>query len=338
MATVTTYPFRNSTKADLLYSILLALGGTMADVKQLYNNSENDLLYAVLEAIVNGGGTGGGTVTEDVLANIQAGAIANGDTVAAGTTLTNFVKQLVQNVYVPVLNDPAFSISNNQAALLKIGAAVDVLLTFTFNRGSIILQGNFQAFRAGAATGYTFIRANDTNYPGMPQVGDTYTVNAYAVVQGINAFKGTVDYAIGAQPKDSSNNNYGAPLAAGTSPVQATGFEGVYPLFATTANIATATEQGLLSMINANNIVLDLVAEAGGNKQKFWLPKAWTDARALTAVQYYNPVSGSFDPTNKIADFTTAADTQNVSGNVINYTKFTNASADRGATQIRLIF
>jgi len=51
---ISTYQKSNSTKCDLLYSILLALGGTMNDVKQLYNNSENDLLFAVLTALSGG--------------------------------------------------------------------------------------------------------------------------------------------------------------------------------------------------------------------------------------------------------------------------------------------
>jgi hypothetical protein len=33
---------------DLLYNILLALGGTMADVKQIFKDTTDDLLYAIL--------------------------------------------------------------------------------------------------------------------------------------------------------------------------------------------------------------------------------------------------------------------------------------------------
>ena len=44
----------SDTSKDLLYAILKALGGTMADVKKIYFSTSDDLLYAILERLSNG--------------------------------------------------------------------------------------------------------------------------------------------------------------------------------------------------------------------------------------------------------------------------------------------
>jgi hypothetical protein len=49
------------TQDDLIYNIILKLGGTMADVKQYFNDTTDDLLYALLtlldgEIEIGGGG------------------------------------------------------------------------------------------------------------------------------------------------------------------------------------------------------------------------------------------------------------------------------------------
>lgn len=51
------------TSDDLLYNILIALGGTLADIKELYNDRTDDILYAILlklggSVIIVGGGGG----------------------------------------------------------------------------------------------------------------------------------------------------------------------------------------------------------------------------------------------------------------------------------------
>ena len=77
-----------------------------------------------------------------------------------------------------------------------------------------------------------------------------------------------------------------------------TSFEGVYPLFATTSNITTLTQQTLVSMLTGNNISMTLVAETGGNKQKFEIPTAWTGAptnKPLLGILTYNSVSGNYE-------------------------------------------
>lgn len=277
-------------------------------------------------------------VNDAVVSQVSIGGISAGDTVALDTTLQDFVVQLLSKTFEPTITAPSFSVSNDQGSYREINDTVNVGLTFSYNRGSI--YGNlvlglwdpaaFQDFRGGAAATYTL--------NGVPGASNTRTINNHSVTQGLNAFTGTVTYGVGPQPLDSSGNPYDSPYPGGTSPSQSTSFEGVYPIFASTSAITTATKQGLVSMLSGNNIEMTLVSETGGNKQFFEIPTTWIGSRPLTAVYYFNVVSNSFDPTNKISDFTVTNTTETVQGLSVPYKKYTNSSPNRGQIKIKLVF
>lgn len=263
---------------------------------------------------------------KNVTSNIASGATPSGTLFPIGMSFTEYVEKKEITTYYPVLNAPSFSLADNQPALLEVGSIVDVGLTFNFNRGTVVLQGVTQNPRAGVANSYTI--------NGTTQSGNTLTVDDYEVTQGINTFTGDVSYDQGAQPKDSNNADSGTPLSAGTSPTQTTSFEGVYPLYATTANITTATEQPLVSMLSANNTQLTLVGETGDNKQFFDIPDAWLTARPLSYINYFNTISGQWDVVNRIGDFAVT----NVTNGGIGYKRRTYTGIDRGSILIRLGF
>ena len=287
----------------------------------------NDLPYA--------GGIEGDLETK--IADVTVGNLNAGDQYSVGTlvALSETIVKMASKTYYPTFTAPSFGLSHNAGSLRKIGDTINVLLTFTFNRGAItgktvnnIWQaGTFQDYRAGNRTNYNFLGSYDT-------LSNTYTKEGHVVIQGVNTFQANVTYADGPQPVDSKNLPYSTPLPGGTSANQSTSFEGVYPLYATTVNIATATEQALVSMISGNNIQMTLVAESGGNKQFFEIPTAWYNSRPLTQVQYFNPISGQFDTTNKISDFTIT----DVTEGGVAYKRATYNGANRGAITIKLIF
>ncbi|GGH78101.1 hypothetical protein HNQ91_003950 [Filimonas zeae] len=268
--------------------------------------------------------------------NIAVGGIAAGTVISSGTRLNTIVRNLLTTVYNPDITAPAFTLSHNATPYRKIDSTVNVLLTFNFDRGNVQSgwSNTSQGARAGDATGYTFMNADNVAYSGQPQAGNQYTVNNYTVLQGLNVFKSKVAYVAGIQPLNSNGDSFGSPLAAGESPVQSTSFEGVYPLLGTTAAITTATEQTLVSMLTATGIELNLVAESGGNKQTFWIPAVWLAARSLKSVQYFNTVSNTYDGANKAGDF--LASDATVGG--VSYKRYVNQTSDRGALKIRLAF
>lgn len=277
-------------------------------------------------------------VNNAVVSQVSIGGISAGDTVSLDSNLQDFVVQLLSKTFDPTITAPSFSLSNDQGSYREVNDTVNVGLTFTYNRGSI--YGNlvlglwdpaaFQDFRGGVASTYTL--------GGVPGASNTRTINNHSVTQGLNTFTGTVTYGAGPQPLDSSGNPYDSPYSAGTSPSQSTSFEGVYPIFASTSAITTATKQALVSMISGNNIEMTLVSETGGNKQFFEIPSTWIVSRPLTAVYYFNVVSNSFDPTNKISDFAVTNTTKTVQGLSVPYKKYTNSGSNRGQIKIKLVF
>jgi hypothetical protein len=93
-------------------------------------------------------------------------------------------------------------------------------------------------------------------------------------------------------------------------------------------------------MLYSNNIEILFVAEPEDNsvKHKFEIPVAWTTARPLVAVNYFNVVSNQFDSANKISEFSTSAVTNTIQGNSVNYTRYTHTGLAAGARRIRLVF
>lgn len=273
----------------------------------------------------------------NVTFDVTVGAINAGDVVPSGTDIQELVELLGSKTFDPTFVNPTFGLINN-AGLRVVGSSSNFTLTFNFNRGSILgakvlgvwNPSTVQNPRAGAATSYTL--------NGVTQLGNSLVVSGYTVMQGTNSFNGTVTYVDGVQPLNSKDEPFDSPFSAGTSTVQSTSFEGVFPLFASTVNITTATQQALVSMLTATNIQINLIGESGGNKQFFEIPDAWLATRALVSVQYFNALSGQFDTINKIADFAVTSVTETVEGNSIGYKRYTYTGADRGSLLIRLLF
>lgn len=276
-----------------------------------------------------------------ITADVTVGAVSAGDELSAGMNIEELRNRIFNQTFTPTFTNPTFSLSNN-AGLREVGQSANFSATFNFNRGSIngALVGGVwnpsisQNPRAGVATNYTF------NYTGGTASGTSNIagISGYVVQQGINTITATVTYAQGSQPIDSKGNNFDNPYPAGTSPVQVTTFEGVYPLFATTANITTITKQPLVSMLNGNNVQINLIGETGGNKQQFQIPKAWTNSRPLQSIQYFNTLNNQWDTTNRLSEFDTNDISQTIQGNSIAYTNYTYNGLTRGSVLIRLIF
>jgi hypothetical protein len=267
----------------------------------------------------------------------------------AGTSFNNRNnKQMWDGLLYPTLNptlaNPSAIFTLSQTNLILVSSVIGTLqLTSTFNRGSISPAYSTSGFRAGTAIARIFTGTGTTNQTSSANTLN-YFISNYTVVIGLNTWTCKVTYNEGEQPLDSAGNPFSTPLPAGETDVITRSFEGVYPLFCTSNNITTATQQVLVSMITGTNIVLNLVAEPNNiNKQFIEIPNIWLTNRPIIGIQEFNANSGNFEypggsAASSLTYYTQSSVVKTIIGNNINYTRFTHNSTQRGALQIRLIF
>ena len=195
------------------------------------------------------------TITTDVTSTTTVGAINAGDIIPAGTTIQELTELLLNKTFYPTFVNPTFGLTNN-AGLREVGSSFSVILTFNFYRGQILGKLDngiwnptmLQDYRAGVATSYLLNGVSGSN--------NSASFNVTTIL-GNNNLSGSVTYGIGVQPKDSKNNNYDNPLPSGTSPIQSTSFEGIYPYFyyKSTSPITPAIMQSAIANGQATKVV-----------------------------------------------------------------------------------
>jgi hypothetical protein len=281
------------------------------------------------------------------------GGIPAGTTVydLQGDSVTSILSELLFPTQVPTLTGPSNSFTitptTGSASLQEIGALINISSSASLNRGSISPQYSAASpFRSGLPNNYDYsgFGLADVSSAVSPNL---QTITGYTVVIGNQPnWSSRIYYDAGVQPYDNKGNPFNSPLPAGITGFINRTFEGIYPLFATTSSITTLTKQSLVSMLSGNNIVIAMVAETGGNKQKVEIPTAWTGAptsRPLTGIQTFNTVSSNYEYQGGTAPlsltfWTTSAVNEIVQGNNIAYTRYTYNGTDRSSIQIRLVF
>jgi hypothetical protein len=193
--------------------------------------------------------------TDIIAATTTVGAINAGDIIPAGTTIQELAELIFNKTFYPTFVNPTFSLANN-AGLREVGSSFSVTLTFNFNRGQILGKLDngiwnptmLQDYRAGIATSYLLNGISGSN--------NSASFNVTTVL-GTNTLNGSVTYATGQQPKDSKNSNYDNPLPSGTSPIQSTSFEGIYPYFyyKSTSPITPAIMQSAIANGQATKVL-----------------------------------------------------------------------------------
>lgn len=270
------------------------------------------------------------------------------DTIPSGTTFNAKTFEQMMNLMLyptlyPTLTAPSngFNITttpNISGNLREIGTVYDMIHSFinlnsTFDRGSINPAYTTNGFRSGLPNGYVYTGAN-ANFT-IVSTSLTNSVNlagSYTILQGNNTWTSAVDYDAGEQPLDSIGGNFDSPLPAGTtSPPKSKSLIGVYPVFATTANITTLTQQAL-QLMNVR-IQVAMVAETGGNKQTIDIPVAFS---TITGLQQFNTLSSSWD-TISLSTFTVTSVNRTIQGNTVNYNRYTHNGSTTGGRSLRFL-
>ena len=145
--------------------------------------------------------------------NITVGGINAGE-VLSGLTIKEILYRMMYKVIYPTMTEPSLFITQKEAI-----AVVNDPLTLEgeahFNRGKILLNDIFQNYRAGKADYYT---VDGVQYPiNTSDSGDIFAFSATidSTPLGYTDIPVIVHYTMGAQPMDSSGNEYGEPLPAG---------------------------------------------------------------------------------------------------------------------------
>lgn len=294
------------------------------------------------------GGSGGGGIYQNPSPVTQTvgGIVNNTPFFADAKSFADTMAAMFYPTLYPTLTNPSNTFADNiPSPNLKIaGESINLTFTSTFNRGTINPAYGTNGYRSGNPNAYIYTGAGITGTISSTSLSNTINANGYVVVLGMQPdWTSRVSYDGGDHPLDSTGAAYGSALPAGTTGAVSSTFEGVYPIFATTVNITTLTQQPLQSMISGNNIVISMVTESGGNKQRFQLPKPWTDSRPLKGIQQYNTFSSSWDypggsQSASLAFWTKTSDINIINSNNINYLVYTHNGVDRGGVDIRLVF
>lgn len=272
---------------------------------------------------------------------VAAGNIAVGAKLE-NLTLQEFAERLLTKEINPTITQPSASIaiSGLAAGLQEIGTTTDITFTSTFNRGKVAKgwgdKATMNAYYSGLPTSYTYAGFGlPTEAKASTALTDTATATAYEVKAGAQTCKVTVAFSAGDyQPVTNYGNNYSTKCAAGSKASNTITITGVYPVFATTTNITTATKQALIAEpANASSYVtVNMVAEEGG-KQFFELPGTWA---ALTGVADSGGTFLNGNKANSILQWTMTEVEETVQGKVVNYKRYTHNAANAGKRTLRI--
>lgn len=261
------------------------------------------------------GGTGGGELEADLVVSNPIGKYTMNETIDKGTAFETIFRGMLSKTYYPALTDSSLSVSYSAPALMKVGAMVpSQAATLNFNRGSINPQYTAESqYRAGEATGYSASLSGASVQYSESGSGRQFTIPAFTRNSvGNVTLNGTVNYAQGAQPKDSDGGNYQTPLPAGSKSASKT-IEFILPFYwgkkstPSITDLSGLTEdlskkgQKTYTYSNANNEYLYIVYNASyGNlrsildENNFENLDSWVKSSLSFEGQNYNVYRSGF--------------------------------------------
>ena len=280
------------------------------------------------------GSTGSGPVYTGT-AERTVGGITDGQSFVSAS-MTQMWDSLIKQEKFPTLTNPSSTFTSSYNGYREVGEVLSITFNSAFNRGSISPQYSAASpYRSGLPNTYQYTGTGltDTSTSGLT---DSESVTGYTVLINGQIWQGRVAYDAGVQPKTSYNNNYGSPLASGSTSYTSVTITGVYPFFATTVTITGMTSQTLASH-SSTYVQSVMVAEDVVNKQTADFPIVWS---SITGVQFYNTINSTWEwingsKANSLLTFDMTATTHTIQGTSIDYNRFTHNGSQTGARQLR---
>ena len=302
----------NSDEADGVIQVAtVVISGA---VKQYARSGEVNAYSAFAEI------SGGGEVPvfpENTITSVSLAQLPAGSNVSGKNALEVLDLAINAELFPTTLSAPTYSFSITPSGLQEVGSTHFMGFTRTFNRGSITPQYQSESpYRAGTLIDYT-----ETGHFGIEE---------YQILLGANTWTSRANYNAGVQPKGSKGTNYQSPLPAGSTAIVTRTITGVYPVYATTANISLYTKLGLLAH-GADIDVNKMVAETDGAKQSIRIPQAWG---TIASLQQLNDLSGQWDNID-LSTFTKTAVQLTINGSTVNYWEYTHNGATIGSRRLK---
>ena len=205
-------------------------------------------------------------------------------------TLQEFAERLLTKEINPVVTAPSASIaiSGLAAGLQEIGTQATLSFTSTFNRGNVKKgwgdKATMNAYYSGLPTTYTYTGPSLPSDPvSSTALTDSQSAADYVVVDGAQSWKVAVAYSAGDyQPVTNYGNNYSTKCAAGSKTSNTITITGVYPVYATTANITTLTKQDL---VNKGTLTYTMAGETASDKWTVQYPASWGTIKGFKVAE-----------------------------------------------------
>jgi hypothetical protein len=277
---------------------------------------------------------------------VAAGNIAVGSKLE-NLTLQEFAERLLTKEINPVITQPSASIaiSGLAAGLQEIGTKATLSFSSTFNRGKVAKgwgdKATMNAYYSGLPTSYTYTGPSlPTGAVSSTALTDSQSATDYIVADGAQSWKVTVAYDAGDyQPLTNYGNNFSTKCAAGSKVSNTITITGVYPVYATTANITTLTKQNLVSK---GTLTYTMAAETDEHKWSIRYPASWGNVKGFKVADVgssaFNFMGGG--QAESLQQWTISDQSVDVNANAtgVAYKQYTFNGANQGVMQLQIVF
>lgn len=277
---------------------------------------------------------------------VAAGNIAVGSKLE-NLTLQEFAERLLTKEINPVITQPSASIaiSGLAAGLQEIGTKATLSFTSTFNRGKVAKgwgdKATMNAYYSGLPTSYTYTGPSlPTGAVSSTALTDSQSATDYIVADGTQSWKVTVAYDAGDyQPLTNYGNNFSTKCAAGSKVSNTITITGVYPVYATTANITTLTKQ---SLVSKGKLTYTMAAETDEHKWSIRYPASWGNVKGFKVADVgssaFNFMGGG--QAESLQQWTISDQSVDVNANAtgVAYKQYTFNGANQGVMQLQIVF
>lgn len=253
-----------------------------------------------------------------------------------GEVITNLSGQqmwekLLTKEINPTIAQPSASFSMSGASnnsLQEIGAQLNLTFTTNFNQGNVRNAWGSNDLQSSTYSGvpntYTYTGTGLTASVSSTALSNQQVVNPYTVVAGAQTWTASVTYDAGTyQPKTNRGNAYSSPCPAGTKSGGTLRITGVYPTFATSVALGTATKQALKQepANSSSYITFTLAGESSTDQRQFFeLPSSWN---ALTGVADNGGAWYNGGKSGSLLQWTMSEVNETVQGQEVPYRRYT---------------